>query len=102
MYENQATGSSVTVSVDKAGDYQISGVLEPGITIAPGCPGCPHQVQYSLSNEPADWSDYWSDYEQVEARYPRVRQGKGMNGGEEGAARNSDDCRLFSIRETEF
>ena len=69
-------GSSVTVSMDQTGDYQISGVLEPGITISPGCPACPHRVQYSLSNEPADWSDY----EQVEARYSRARQGKAMKG----------------------
>ena len=76
MYENPAMGSSVTVSVDQAGDYQISGVLEPGLTISPGCQDCPHQLQYSLSNEPADWSDY----EQVEARYSRARQGKAMKG----------------------
>ena len=74
MYESEAMGSSVTVSMDQTGDYQISGVLEPGITISPGCPACPHRLQYSLSNEPADRSDY----QQVEARYPRVRQGKGI------------------------
>ena len=67
-------GSSLTVSVDQTGSQEISGVLEPGITISPGCPACPHRLQYSLSNEPADRSDY----QQVEARYPRVRQGKGI------------------------
>ena len=74
MYESQARGSSVTVSVSQTGGYQISGVLEAGLTISPGCPhqDCPHHLQYSPSTEPSDRSDYQS----VEARYPRARQGK--------------------------
>ena len=76
MYESQARGSSVTVSEGQTGDYEISGVLEPGITISPGCPACPHQVQYSLTNDPSDRSDY----QPVEARYPRARQAKALKG----------------------
>ena len=76
LYENPSLGSSVTVSADEAGGLQISGVLEPGLTISPGCPACRHRVQHGLSNEPADWGDY----EQVEASYPRLRQGRGMKG----------------------
>ena len=72
MYESEATGSSVTVSVSPAADYQISGVLEAGLTISPGCPGCPHHLQYSLTNETSDRSDYQA----VEAPYPRVRQAR--------------------------
>ena len=85
LYENLEFGTSVTVGQDRCGGEMVWGQLQPGVTISPSplppdCRDDPsltlHKVQYSVSNEASDASDY----EQVEVRYPRARRGKSIKG----------------------
>ena len=76
----------------EAGGFKISGFLDVGKVLSPldggvvtrgQCTEClpviQHEVQYTTDNDANDAPDK-SDYEQVEAEYPRARRGKSLKG----------------------
>ena len=91
MFEDQLSGASVFIEKSSVtGGYKITGVLDDGKMISPvaeekmmrdpDCQDCLalniHEVQLNDDNELSDRSDY----EQVEAAYPRARRGKSLSG----------------------
>lgn len=97
LYEDAVSGASVIIDKeDASGRYQVSGVLDDNRIITPlegGGPklnvsacdedGCVATVPHSVrnTNEANDGPDTESDYEQVEAQYPRARRGKALMPG---------------------